>query len=126
MKCYKESRILAEANITGLCSLIQNEPWSEVFWEKDITKKWYTFYTTFDYYFNTACLKVKRNIIRAVKVPWINKDIVIAKKQSKDLYNIYWLSQIQEYRDAYKVCKKGYNSIIRTSKANYIQNIINE
>jgi hypothetical protein len=61
-----------------------------------------------------------------VKVSWINKDIVIAKKQLKDLYNIYRLSEIQEYRDAYKVCKKKYNSITRTAKANYIQNIINE
>jgi hypothetical protein len=126
MKCYKESRNLAEANITCLCSLIQNKPWSEVFWEKDVSIKWDTFYTTFDYYLNIASPKVRRNIIRAVKVPWINKDIVIAKKQLKDLYNIYRLSQIQEYRDAYKICKNEYNSIIRTSKANYIQNIIND
>jgi hypothetical protein len=60
-----------------------------------------------------------------VKAPWINKDIVIAKKQLKYLYNIYRRSQIQEYRDSYKVCKKEYNSIIRTAKANYIQNIMN-
>jgi hypothetical protein len=44
----KESRNLAEANITGLCSLIQNEPWSEVFWEKDVSIKWDSFYTIFN------------------------------------------------------------------------------
>jgi hypothetical protein len=92
MRCYKETRNLAEANITGLCSLIQIEPWSVVFWEKDINKKWDTFYTTFNYYFNIACPKLRRNITRTVKARWINKDIVIAKNQLKDLYNIYRLS----------------------------------
>jgi hypothetical protein len=92
MKCYKESRNIVEANITGLCSLTQIEPWSEVFWEKNTNIKWDTFYTTFNYYFNIACPKVRRNVTRTVKAPWINKDIVIAKNQLKDLYNNYRLS----------------------------------
>jgi hypothetical protein len=33
-------------------------------------------------------------------------------------------SKIQEHRDIYKVYKKEYNEILKTAKANYIQNII--
>jgi hypothetical protein len=31
---------------------------------------------------------------------------------------------IQEHRDIYKACKKEYYVILKTAKANYIQNII--
>jgi hypothetical protein len=33
-------------------------------------------------------------------------------------------SKIQEYRGICKACKKEYNVIIKTAKANYIKNII--
>jgi hypothetical protein len=33
-------------------------------------------------------------------------------------------SKIQEYRDIYKAYKKEYNEILKTAKANYVQNII--
>jgi hypothetical protein len=33
-------------------------------------------------------------------------------------------SKIQEYRDIYKAYKKDYNVILKTARANYIQNII--
>jgi hypothetical protein len=33
-------------------------------------------------------------------------------------------SKIQEHRDIYKAYKKEYNIILKTAKANYIQNII--
>jgi hypothetical protein len=64
-------------------------------------------YTTFDYYFNIACPKVRRIITRAVKAPGINKDRVTAKTQLKDLYNIYRLSDTGIW-DAYRVCRKKY------------------
>jgi hypothetical protein len=85
------------------------------FWERVINIKW----DTFNYYFNIACTKVRINITRTMKAPWINKNIVIAKNQLKDLYNISRLSQMHINH-----VKKKYNLIIRTEKANYIQNII--
>jgi type IV secretory pathway TrbF-like protein len=33
-------------------------------------------------------------------------------------------SKIQEHRDIYKAYTKEYNAILKTAKANYIQNII--
>jgi hypothetical protein len=33
-------------------------------------------------------------------------------------------SKIQDHRDIYKAYKKEYNVILKTAKANYIQNII--
>jgi hypothetical protein len=35
----KEMRNVSEANIMGLCSLIRNEAWIEVFQENDMQKK---------------------------------------------------------------------------------------
>jgi hypothetical protein len=40
------------------------------------------------------------------------------------IWDLYMQSKIQVYRDIYKACKKGYSVIIKTAKANYIQNII--
>jgi hypothetical protein len=78
----------------------------------------------FNYYFNISCPKVRRNTASASKVPWINKDAVTSRTKLKDLYDLYMHSKIQEYRDIYKACKKEYNVIMKTAKANYIQNII--
>jgi hypothetical protein len=58
---------------------IQTEIWTEVFRENDVVKKWDSFYSIFNYYFNVACPKVRTNIASALKVPWINKDAVIAR-----------------------------------------------
>jgi exonuclease III len=73
IRCYREGRNVSEANIIGLCSSIQNETWIEVFCENDVEKKWDSFYSTFNYYFNIACLKVRRNIVSASNVPWIKE-----------------------------------------------------
>jgi hypothetical protein len=40
------------------------------------------------------------------------------------LYDHYKQSKIQVEKDIYKTYKKEYNVIIKTAKANYIQNII--
>jgi hypothetical protein len=37
-KCYEENRTVSEANITGLCSLIQNGTWIEVTQKNDMDK----------------------------------------------------------------------------------------
>jgi hypothetical protein len=62
-KCYKEVRNVSEAYIMGLCSSIQNEICIEVSRENDIEKKLYSFYSIFNYHFNIACPKVRRNIV---------------------------------------------------------------
>jgi hypothetical protein len=90
----------------GLCSSIQNETWIEVSRENDIEKKWDSFYSIFNYHFNIACPKVRRNIVSSLKSPCINKDAVIPRAKLKD-----------------KAYKKEYNVILKTAKANYIQNI---
>jgi hypothetical protein len=54
----------------------------------------------------------------------MNKDAVIARTKLKDLHNLYMQSKIQEHRDIHKAYKKEYNIILKTAKANYIQNII--
>jgi hypothetical protein len=77
---YKEIRNVSEANIIGLCSLIQNETWTVVFQENNREKKWDSFYSVFSYYFNLACPKVRRNIVRSLSVPWINN---ITEKKTK-------------------------------------------
>jgi hypothetical protein len=105
-------------------SSIQNETWIEVSSENDIGEKWDSFYSIYNFHFNIVCPKVRRNIVSTLKSPWINKDAVIARTKLKDLYNLYMQSKIQEHRDIYKAYKKEYNAILKTAKANYIQNII--
>jgi hypothetical protein len=105
-KYYKEVRNVSEANIMGHCSSIQNETWIEVSRENDIEKKWDPFYSIFNYHFNIARPKVRRNIVSTLKSPWINKDAIIAWAKLKDLYNLYMQSKIQEHRDIYKAYKK--------------------
>jgi exonuclease III len=83
-RCYKEVRNVSKANIIGLCSSIQNETWIEVSRENDIEKKWDSIYSIFNYSFNIACPKVRRNNVSIVS-PWINKDAVIARAKLKDL-----------------------------------------
>jgi hypothetical protein len=63
-------------------------------------------------------------LLSTFKSPWINKDAIIARANLKDLYNLYRQSKIQEHRYIYKAHKKEYNVILKTAKANYIQNII--
>jgi hypothetical protein len=58
------------------------------------------------------------------KSPWINRDANVARANLKDLYNLYRQCKIQEHRDIYKAYKKQYNVILKTAKANYVQNII--
>jgi hypothetical protein len=36
-------------------------------------------------YFNLACLKVRRNIVSSLDVPWINNGAVTARKKLKNL-----------------------------------------
>jgi hypothetical protein len=67
-KCYKEVRNVSETNVIDLCSSIQNETWIEVSRENDIEKKWDSFYSIFNYhFFNIACPKVRRNIVKYFK-----------------------------------------------------------
>jgi hypothetical protein len=41
------------------------------------------------------------------------------------LYDLYIQCKSQKYKNIYKAYKKEYNTIIKTAKANYIENIIN-
>jgi hypothetical protein len=47
IRCHKEIRNVSEVNIIGLCSLIQNETWIDVFQENGMEKKWDSFYSIF-------------------------------------------------------------------------------
>jgi hypothetical protein len=85
IKCYKEVRNVSEANIMGLCSSIQNETWIELSRENDVEKKWDSFYSIFNYHFNIACPKVRRNIVSTLKSPWINKDAIIARARFRNI-----------------------------------------
>jgi hypothetical protein len=84
--CYKEVRNVPETNIIDLCSSLQNEIWTEVSRKNDIEKKWDS-YSIFNYHFNIACPKVRRNIVTTLKSLSINKDSVIARANLMDLYN---------------------------------------
>ena len=97
----------------------------EVFNDNDIEVKWNSFYGIFNYYFNIACPKVRRNFASVNKATWINKDVVIARTKLRNLYDLYIQCKSQEYKNVYKAYKKVYNTIIKTAKANHIQNIIN-
>jgi hypothetical protein len=74
IRCYK----------TGLCPLIQNETWIDVFRENDMAKNLDSFYSIFNCYFNLSCPKVRRNIVSALNVPWIN-NVIIAQIKLKTL-----------------------------------------
>ncbi|PNF31582.1 hypothetical protein B7P43_G00791 [Cryptotermes secundus] len=124
-RCYKVGRDLSDDNITCFCSYIQTETWMEVFNDNDIEIKWNSFYGIFNYYFNIACPKVRRNFASVNKATWINKDVVIARTKLRNLYDLYIQCKSQEYKNVYKAYKKVYNTIIKTAKANHIQNIIN-
>jgi hypothetical protein len=50
IRYYKETRNVSQANIIGLCSLIQNETWIDVFQENDMKKKWVSFYSIFNFF----------------------------------------------------------------------------
>jgi hypothetical protein len=69
---------------------------------------WESFYRIFNYYFNIACQKVRRNIC-VPKFPRIHKDAVTAKTRLKELYNLYRQSGIQEHGDIYEAYKKECN-----------------
>jgi hypothetical protein len=91
-----------------------------VYREDNVKKKWDSFYTNFNYYFNIVCPKARRNSESASKAPWINK-VLIARTKLKKLYDHYMQSKIQVDKDIYK---KEYNVIIKTAKAKYVQNSI--
>jgi hypothetical protein len=63
-RCYKEVRDISEANITNLCSSIQTETWIEVSQEKCCRKKLGLLLQHFNYYFNIACPKLRRNTVK--------------------------------------------------------------
>jgi hypothetical protein len=62
IRCCKEIKNVSEANIIGLCILIQNVTWIDVFQEKNGIP------------FNLTYLKVRRNVISFFNVPWINNN----------------------------------------------------
>jgi hypothetical protein len=70
----------------------------------------------FSHYFNLACSKVRRNIIRSSNVPWVNNDVITARAKLKSLYDLYMQSKIQEHRNKYKAYKQEYNAVIKTVK----------
>jgi hypothetical protein len=61
----------------------------------------------FNYYFNLACPKVRRNIVSSSNVPWINNKVITVRTILKILYDLYMESKIQEHRDKYQAYKKG-------------------
>jgi exonuclease III len=123
--CYKESRDLSEDNIIGLCTLIQSETWLEMLNESVIDKKWNSFYSTFNYYYNLACPKVRRNMGIDKKPCWINKDVRVAREILRNRYDLYIRFKSYELKNNYKLYKKEYKKIITMTKANYIQKILN-
>jgi hypothetical protein len=70
----------------------------------------------FSYYFNLACSKVRRNIVRSSNVPWINNDAISARAKLKSLYDLYMQSKTQEHGNKYKAYKKEYSAVIKTAK----------
>jgi hypothetical protein len=65
IRCCKEIKNVLEANIIGLCFLIQNETWIDVFQESYVGKNEIPFIAslTIILIFNLAYLKIRRNVI---------------------------------------------------------------
>jgi hypothetical protein len=95
IRCYKEIGNVSEANIIGLCSLIQNETFTDVFHENDMKKKWDSCSSSFNCYFNLACPKVRKNIVNLLNVPWINNDIITPTTKLRNVYDLYIHSTIE-------------------------------
>jgi hypothetical protein len=93
---------VSEANIIGLCSSTQNETWIEVYREDNVKKKWHSFHSIFNYYFNIAYPKARRNLVSASKAPWINKEVLKVRTKLKKLYDHYMQSKIQVDKDINK------------------------
>jgi hypothetical protein len=55
-----EVRDLSEANIMGLCTIVQSKKWAEVFSECDVDTEWECYYTIFNHYFSTGCPLVRK------------------------------------------------------------------
>jgi hypothetical protein len=70
----------------------------EVSRENDIEKTWDSFYSIFNFRFNIASPKIRKNIVSTFKSPWINRDAVIARENLKDLYSLHMQSKIQEHK----------------------------
>jgi hypothetical protein len=67
---------------------------------------WDSFYSIFNYYFNVAYPKVRRNIISSLNVPWINNDVITARTKLKNLYDLYVQSMIQNIEISIKHIKR--------------------
>jgi hypothetical protein len=109
IRCYKGIRNVSEATIIGLCSLIQNESRTDVFQENDMEKKWNSFYSIFNYYFNLACPKLDEILLSSSNVPSINNDVITARTKPKNLYeyDLSMQSKIHEHRISIKHIKRN-------------------
>ena len=115
----REIRNMMAGNVEGLCILVQNADWSEVFNETDVNLKWETFYAIFTHNFNIACpiyhiptksTKVQRN--------WITKDIIIAKSKLMDYYNKLLITKRvrQKKKRIQSTHKRNQNETLRRSR----------
>jgi hypothetical protein len=68
---------------------------------------WNYFYSIFNYYFNLACPKVRRNIVSSLNFPCINKDVIAARTKQKNLYDLCMQSKIQSIEISIKHIKRN-------------------
>nr|XP_055059783.1 uncharacterized protein LOC129443303 [Misgurnus anguillicaudatus] len=122
---YMMIRHRTPESIAALGEDLQKQNWSEVYENKDPNRAYNAFMNILTGQYEKHCLSKK--IVKKRKnddKPWITKGIEKACKKKNALYRKFIITRTKQAEDKYKTYKNKLISIIRFSKKDYYQQIL--